>query len=179
MNINFESINTKISIVNQSLQIVAILVAAVWAIWTWQKMNGDSMDTGLVIDFSYENKWIPDLEACGYQVNFEVKNEGYKTKEIKSEILEIYLAPLIKLENVHAHVGNYLDEVKQKSIKKVTYDSNHPSLNPKEKYKKGLTFVTKPSGINGFIFTYNYFDEEGRQLAGLTQSLEPCKAPES
>jgi hypothetical protein len=166
-----------LTIVNQGLQVIAILIAGVWGGWTWYEMNGDSLKTGINIDFSNTKRWIPALEACSYEILMEVSNKGKKTVSFGHEELQLYVSPLISLDGLNAHVGDFLNHELQELVHTVKFPPNVSELEPEEKYIKGLSLIAKPSGKDGFKIEYFFFDENKLSLPGFELSLEPCLAP--
>lgn len=73
---------SKLSRWNQGLQIAAILVAGVWAVWTfsvsvWPKFNS-AFDGKLTLD----SDWFSELETCIFTIEAEVTNKSVRRKMV-------------------------------------------------------------------------------------------------
>jgi len=164
-------------IINQGLQIIALLTAALWAIWNWHQWNSDSLNTGINVDFDYKSKWLPSEKVCRYDVNFEVINMGKKRIDISSEVLEMIKAPTFNFDNHYMHIGGYLNDKEGESIYEKEQSIYVSKLDPEERYIKTISVFAKPDEEFGFIFEYKFMDEDDQMLHGFKLELDPCVAP--
>ena len=73
---------SKLSRWNQSLQITAILLAGVWAIWTFSVSVWPRLDPNFDGKLTLDSEWFSELKTCVFSIEVEVANKSVLKKEI-------------------------------------------------------------------------------------------------
>jgi hypothetical protein len=88
-----------VDIINKIVQTVAIVIAGVWALWTWSKTTAPGLQTGLNVngnigEFSWRDSW----NACVGSVNVRLENIGERNIVVAHVDYKIFEATPTRLE---------------------------------------------------------------------------------
>ena len=86
-----------VELTNQGLQIIAILIAALWAYWTWEKTSAPLLKTGLSLSLDLDSNWKETSSACIGYAKVNIENIGQKTIHVSNVKYELKTADVIYL----------------------------------------------------------------------------------
>lgn len=89
--------------INISLQILAILIAAIWAISVFIFTVIPSMQTNLDMDVSIEGKWFEPRKSCLYKITVQLKNQSIRSADIGNVEVKAYWGDYPELTGKEAY----------------------------------------------------------------------------
>lgn len=85
---------------NKALQIVAILAAGSWALWTWSQATVPSLKTGLTLFGDIGSfSWDASSNACKGHITVTIENIGQRNIVVSRVNYEIFKAKPMSLES--------------------------------------------------------------------------------
>lgn len=78
---------------NQIVQIIAIFVAAVWALWTFGQNTLPGLKTHFSIELGLQSDWFESRDTCTYLISLDIKNKSKRSHEITSVTYHAMWAP--------------------------------------------------------------------------------------
>ena len=88
---------------NKAVQIVALLVAGNWALWTWSQATAPSLKTGVTVFGDVGSfSWDASSNACEGDIGITIENLGQRNIVVKCVKYEVFEAKPIRLESNEA-----------------------------------------------------------------------------
>jgi hypothetical protein len=91
------TVREQVALVNQILQILAILVGGTWALLTWNLDTASSLSTGTAMAMSIESFWEPGSQACYVVTTIRIRNDGERDIVLRDGSMEVLKAPVSRL----------------------------------------------------------------------------------
>lgn len=172
--------STPIDVANKSLQMVALLVAGIWAYWTWQQATEPGLGTGIAVASQPKTTWNDQLKYCTAQVLVEVENIGTRNVQVAKANYEIFKAPRRFLNPGESFKFlKYPPEGKTNlSMGQLTPIGTLVHVYPpKAKSSQSLDFLLGPEEIDDVFFSVELLDGKGKRLGDQYGGFEPCIKP--
>ena len=163
---------------NKALQIVALLAAGIWALWTWNQATAPSLKTGLDVWGEINSSWDASSEACIANVTVTIENNGPRNIAVSRAEYEIFKAKPIRLEpNQTVKVVDGLRE-STGVVKKGDLQFLVARYPPKTKYNWTLTVLLNPDMKEELWFKVEAFDQHNKSLNFWYGSITECQKDE-
>jgi hypothetical protein len=164
---------------NKAVQIVALLAAGIWALWTWKQATAPSLKTGVGLWGDINCRWDASSEACKANVTVTIENIGQRNVVVSRVKYEISKAKPAGLESDQTvKVVDGLPEsrglVKEGDLDPQFLGGSYP---PKTKYTWFLTVLFKPDMKEELWFKFEAFDPNNKLLNFWYGSTTACRRP--
>lgn len=120
----------KLEAINISLQILAISIAAIWALSVFIFTVIPSMKTNVDSDISIEGKWFEPRKSCLYKITVRLQNQSIRSADIGNVEVKAYWGdyPELKEKETYTYIKYVPDESKYIYLKTSESEFNLKSL---------------------------------------------------
>jgi hypothetical protein len=161
---------------NQGLQIVALIVAGLWALWTWNQATAPALKTGLNLSGEVDSSWDASSNACQGDVTVTIENLGQRNivvSRVEYHLLKAEPPRLASNEAVKV-VGTL-----PKSTELVEKGDLDPRFlgggyAPKVRHSQTLITIFRPDIKEQLWFKFEAFDPSGTSLDFWYGSIPAC-----
>jgi hypothetical protein len=163
---------------NKALQILAIIVAGIWAGWTWLQTTAPGLGTGITTSAEVKTPWNPLVNSCDVEILLSVENIGSRNVTVARTHYEITKAPRPALSSTETFkVVNYPPSGAKTLIEgtltpAATLSHVYP---PKGKSSQTFNFLLSADEPEEVWFSFEFLDESGSRLGDQYGAIETCK----
>jgi hypothetical protein len=163
---------------NKLFQIAAIIVAGIWAGWTWYLLTAPSLKTGLAVSVELgKSEWDASSNACVNEIPVTVENLGQRTIEVSRVDYEVFKAKRTRLES--ANMVSVEDgpppRAERTSLKQGHLESFVGRYAPKVKTNWTLTVFASRNPDEELWFEAEAFDNDNNRLDYGYTWWKPCQ----
>jgi hypothetical protein len=171
-----------VQLVNHILQILALIVAGVWGVWTWYRSTEPAIRENVQCEVAQEVEWRQLSEACAVTFRVTVKNLGLDTANIYQANYGIFSLPtsVTSARLAPNEQIKVLDQDPQHSELLAKYDLKHlsGSYDPHTDRKTDIAVLFRPSATLRYAFELQLVTEASKLYRCDTfYEFLPCEAP--
>jgi hypothetical protein len=169
-----------VELANKSMQILAIIVAGIWAGWTWLQTIAPGLGTGVLVSAEVKAPWDPLFNACAAEVFVSVENVGTRNVTVARTKYEIKKAPrpMLGPSDNFKLVKNPPSDAKTLASGELNPSKTLAHVYPpKGKSSQSLDFLISPDETEEIWFSVELLDGTGNALGDQYGAIEPCKRP--
>jgi hypothetical protein len=166
-----------LDVISKVLQIIALLCAGAWAIWTWNQTIAPGLHTGLLISVDTTTTWNQTSNACLAELDITIENAGPKSIAVARAEYELVKASSEMLDNANdvKIIGTLPSKTEQLAQGDFEHEFIVNTYAPKSKAEQSLTVLISPKVKKEIWYRVELFDQNNESLARSYGRLEPCK----